>query len=84
MDVLTICTHAHALAITSYDRRHAAKGQKQERLSKVLKETYAVDSESHIRYQGGCVPDPNKFCSRLDFHVIGKNTELTLHTLDTC
>ncbi|KAG5179795.1 hypothetical protein JKP88DRAFT_273629 [Tribonema minus] len=47
------------------------KIRKQDRVRQLLEAVYAVDSECHIRYEGGCVPDPDKFFARLDMHVIG-------------
>ena len=42
----------------------------EERLRKFLKQHYAVDEEVHIRYKDGCVPNPDKYCSRVDFGVV--------------
>jgi hypothetical protein len=44
--------------------------------------THEVDSECHIRYAGGCVPDPDKFCSRLDMHLVGITTAITIVECD--
>ncbi|KAG5177241.1 hypothetical protein JKP88DRAFT_350765 [Tribonema minus] len=70
-----------------YQRWHTKEGmeskiRKQDRLRKVLEGTYAVDSECHIRYKGGCVPDPDKFCSRLDFHVVGITNAIVIVECD--
>ena len=59
-----------------YESWHTKEGmqkkiKKQDRVHTLLKTKYAVDSECHIRYSGGCIPDPDKFYSRLDFHIIG-------------
>jgi uncharacterized Zn-finger protein len=45
------------------------KIRKQNLLSILLKKHFDVDSECHIRYRDGCVPDPDKYCARLDFHL---------------
>lgn len=47
------------------------KMKKQDRVATVLRKRFAVDAECHIQYKNGCVPDPDKFYSRLDFHVLG-------------
>lgn len=49
----------------------AKKVRKQDRVRQILEAVYAVDSECHIKYQHGCVPDPDKHHARIDFHVIG-------------
>ncbi|KAG5179281.1 hypothetical protein JKP88DRAFT_247486 [Tribonema minus] len=36
-----------------------------------LETAYAMDLECHIRYEGGCVPDPDKFCAGVDYHIQG-------------
>jgi hypothetical protein len=36
-----------------------------------LSGAYAIDEEIYIRYKGGCVPDPDKYCARIDFGVVG-------------
>ena len=30
-----------------------------------------MDSECTVQYRGGCVPDPDKYYTRIDFHVLG-------------
>ncbi len=59
-----------------YLRWHTKEGQqkkvkKQDRLHRLLKQNFAIDAECHIRYANGCIPDPDKYCARLDFHIVG-------------
>ncbi|KAG5183981.1 hypothetical protein JKP88DRAFT_262905 [Tribonema minus] len=49
----------------------AKKITKQDRVRQILEEVYAVDSECHIKYRNGCVPDPDKHYARIDFHIVG-------------
>ncbi|KAG5190129.1 hypothetical protein JKP88DRAFT_252396 [Tribonema minus] len=49
----------------------AKKIRKQDRLRQVLEAVYAVNTECHVRYIGGCVPDPDKHYARIDFHILG-------------
>jgi hypothetical protein len=86
------CTHDGCAAVffqtshlkAHYQIHHTKEGQqkkvsKQDRLHKLLKEHYIVDTECTIRYQFGCVPDPDKFCARVDFHIVGKCLLVCLH-----
>jgi uncharacterized Zn-finger protein len=67
-DISNMYSHYRAMHSKEGARKQISK---QERLHKILKDKWAVDQECHIRYQGGCVPDPDKFCARVDFHVLG-------------
>ena len=40
-------------------------------MRQVLSGAYAIDEEIYIRYKGGCVPDPDKYCARIDFGIVG-------------
>jgi hypothetical protein len=70
-----------------YECWHTKDGQqrkvrKQHRMEQLLSKTYTVDSECHIRYAGGCVPDPDKFCSRVDMHIVGITRAITIVECD--
>ncbi|KAG5186405.1 hypothetical protein JKP88DRAFT_272668 [Tribonema minus] len=70
-----------------YDCWHTVEGQqkkirKQDRVRQVLESAYTVDSECHVRYQGGCVPDPDKFCARIDYHVLGITNAIVIVECD--
>eukprot|EP00953_Heterococcus_sp_UTEX-ZZ885_P008867 5265-Heterococcus_DN1.PRE.19 len=43
---------------------------------------YAVDEEVYIRYRDGCVPNPDKYCARVDFGVIGIIPAVTIVECD--
>eukprot|EP00953_Heterococcus_sp_UTEX-ZZ885_P008871 5265-Heterococcus_DN1.PRE.23 len=58
------------------------KKKHEERLRTVLKAHYEVDEEVHIRYRDGCVPDPDKYCSRVDFGVVGIIPAVTIVECD--
>jgi hypothetical protein len=47
------------------------KKKQEHRVRQVLSAAYAIDEEIYIRYKGGCVPDPDKYCARIDFGVAG-------------
>lgn len=47
------------------------KIKKQDKLKKILEQKFAVDTECRIRYKNGCVPNPDRFYSRIDFHIQG-------------
>jgi len=47
------------------------KKKQEHRVREVLSSAYAIDEEIYIRYNGGCVPDPDKYCARIDFGVVG-------------
>jgi hypothetical protein len=47
------------------------KKKQEERLRKILLENYAIDEEVYIKYISGCVPDPDKYCARVDFGIVG-------------
>ncbi len=72
---------------THYESFHTKEGmqrkcKKQDRVRQVLESMYAVDSECHIRYAYGCVPDPDRFCSRLDFHIVGITSAIVIVECD--
>jgi uncharacterized C2H2 Zn-finger protein len=57
-----------------WKRIHSVKGQqakikKQHVVHKLLKKHFAVDDECKIRYDGGLVQDPDKYCAYIDFHI---------------
>jgi hypothetical protein len=47
------------------------KKKQEQRVRQVLSSAYAIDEEVYIRYKGGCVPDPDRYCARIDFGVVG-------------
>lgn len=70
-----------------YQCWHTKEGQqrkirKQDRVRHVLESAYTVDSECHVRYQGGCVPDPDKFCARVDYHILGITNSIVIVECD--
>lgn len=56
--------------------------RKQARVRELLETVYTVDSERHIQYARGCVPDPDKFCARADFHIVGITHIITIVECD--
>jgi hypothetical protein len=58
------------------------KKKQEEKLRKLLSDNYAVDEEVYIRYKSGCVPDPDKYCARVDFGVVGIVNAVTIVECD--
>jgi DNA-directed RNA polymerase subunit RPC12/RpoP len=58
----------HKIAWHSLEGMNRKKKQ-QQRLRTVLQTKFSVDEEITIAYQNGCVPDPDKYRARVDFHL---------------